>query len=61
MSYQPELGYTIAGEGEGKVDIRNRVIDLRLDVSDNQAANISTFWSLNAIFADLRDGHVRVP
>jgi len=61
MSYQPELGYTIAGEGEGKVDIWNRTTDIYLDVLDNQAANISTFWSLNAIFADLHDAHVVVP
>ena len=60
-SYQPELGYTIAGEGEGKVDILRRVSDLFFDVRDNQAANISTFWTLNAIFQDLRDGHVGVP
>ncbi|CAB9525257.1 expressed unknown protein [Seminavis robusta] len=62
MSYQPELGYTIyEGEGQGQVDIAKRMSDLILDIQTNKAANITTFWTMNAIFQDLRDGHVSVP
>lgn len=59
-SHGADLGYTIYGEGQGMVNLEERLSELISDVSENGATG-ATFWEMNEPFALLRDGHVHVP
>lgn len=59
-SFQPELGYSVYGEGGGQADIEGGLEGVLQDVRAN-GASMATFWDIQPVFNALRDGHVAVP
>jgi hypothetical protein len=59
-SFQPELGYSIIGDGGGKVNLEAGLSAIAEDVTEN-GATFGTFWEIQALFNLLVDGHVALP
>ena len=60
IAYQPDLGNTIHGVGEGVVDLEAGLEAIDTTVATDGSASVATFWDIEELFNKLYDGHVRM-
>lgn len=60
QSFQPELGNSIYGEGNGVVDLGAGLDRILADIALG-GATMATFWEIQSLFNLLVDGHVALP